>query len=89
MRILPSLFVAAAILTAGPISTARAQMSCGDHRAVCVSACTPSHVARYHFGSLRRCTANCEPRWQECLRSGIWVDLERRSTGGAELAPPF
>lgn len=68
---------------------ARAQPSCGEHRAVCESVCTPDRVAQYYFGVLRRCTASCGPRWQACLRTGRWVDLEGRSSGGTEYAPPF
>lgn len=79
-------FVVGAALSPAP---SQAQATCGEHSDACEAVCTPARVARYHFGSLRRCTASCEPRWQECLRSGIWVDLERLSTGRAELAPPY
>ena len=83
--------LAVALLAAGTLfaGKADAQMSCGAHRSVCESVCTPDRVAHYYFGSLRRCTDSCEPRWQECLRTGVWVDLERRSSGRTEYAPPF
>ncbi|WP_375461049.1 hypothetical protein [uncultured Enterovirga sp.] len=71
------------------IGPALAQQSCSGHRAVCEATCTPAHVARYHFGNVDRCEASCEPRRQQCLRTGVWVDLERRSTGWSELAVPF
>jgi hypothetical protein len=72
-----------------PLAPAQAQLSCFEHRAACESVCTPSQVAYYYFGSLRRCTASCEPRMNACLRTGVWVDLERLSTGGTEYATPF
>ncbi|MDB5590266.1 hypothetical protein [Enterovirga sp.] len=70
-------------------SPSEAGQSCTSHRSVCEAACTPAHVARYHFGDVDRCEASCEPRRQQCLRTGIWVDLERRSTGWWEAATPF
>lgn len=82
-----ALFALAATFAGG--HPASAQQSCGMHRAGCESACTPGLVAHVYAGSLRRCTASCEPRWNECLRTGVWVDLERRSSGSVERAPPF
>ena len=72
-----------------PGASASAQMSCSEHREICETICTPDRVARYYFGVARRCTASCEPRWQQCLRSGLWVDLERRTSGGTEYARRF
>jgi hypothetical protein len=71
------------------VGPASAQLSCSEGRAICEATCTPAHVAFYHFGNLDRCEASCEPRRQQCLRTGIWVDLERRSSGWSEVADPF
>lgn len=82
-------FVVGALITGTCVAPASAEQSCSTHMAVCESACTPAHVARYHFGNIDRCETSCEPRRQQCLRTGIWVDLERRSTGWWESAVPF
>lgn len=84
---LPGLLLAVA--TSLPVAPARAQTSCWEHRAICESVCTPDRVARYYFGARERCTASCGPRWLECMSTGLWVDLERQSSGGTEYAPPF
>ncbi|TDR94388.1 hypothetical protein [Enterovirga rhinocerotis] len=81
------LLVALSGMAAG--GPAYAQQSCSAHRAACESVCTPNWVSYYYAGSMRRCTASCEPRWQECLRTGTWVDLERRRTGWWEVAKPY
>ena len=70
-------------------SPAFAGASCLQHRAGCQAVCGPERVARYYFGSYVRCTASCEPRFQQCVRSGVWADLERLSTGWYEPAAPF
>ena len=88
MRV-PVLTLLAVLGAVAATSAARAQMSCGQHRAVCESVCTPERVAYVYAGSGRRCSASCEPRWQMCLKTGVWVDLERRSSGGSEFATPF
>lgn len=89
MRI-PACVLSLSILAYGAaLAPAAARATCGQHRAVCEQICTPQRVAHVYAGSYQRCTASCEPRWQECLKTGLWVDLERRSTGGAEYAPPF
>ena len=82
------LFAAAAslsVLTLLPVA-AQASGSCSDHRDVCEAVCTPDRVARFYGGVALRCAASCEPRWNQCLRTGIWADLERRSTGWWEPA---
>lgn len=63
--------------------------SCSTGRLQCEAACTADHVARYYSGSSDRCQSSCVPRWNQCLRSGIWVDLEHRTTGTWEEASPF
>ncbi len=80
-----ALVLGAAISAAGS-APADAIQSCSANRTVCESVCTPDRIARYHGGLARRCTASCEPRWQQCLRTGVWVDLERRSSGWWEQA---
>ena len=85
---LTGVLLAAALLPLAG-TAARAQMSCWEHRAICESVCTPDRVARYYFGARERCTASCGPRWQECVNTGLWVDLERQTSGGVEYAPPF
>lgn len=89
MRVSACLLSAALLFPGVAIAPANAQATCGEHRAVCESVCTPQRVSYTYAGSYRRCTASCEPRWQACLRTGVWVDLERRSGGGSEYAPPF
>jgi hypothetical protein len=58
--------------------------SCSSNRASCEVVCTPERIARYYAGSARRCTASCEPRWQQCMRTGIWVHLEDQYPGWNE-----
>lgn len=76
-------------VSAGFVSAAGAQQSCSSGRAGCEAVCTPDRVWRYYGGVSERCTASCTPRWQQCLRSGIWVDLERLSTGYGEPASRY
>ena len=89
MRIAAHVLSLSILTFVGALTPAAAQTTCGQHRAACESVCTPNRVAGIYAGSYQRCTASCEPRWQECLKTGIWVDLERRSHGGSEYAPPF
>lgn len=76
-------------LTLGFATEGRAQQSCSTHRAWCESVCTPAFVGFYYGGLPARCLASCAPRWQACLRSGIWVDLERQSGGRQEPADRY
>jgi hypothetical protein len=82
VRLALTIAITAAISAVGA-SQARAA-SCSDNRAVCETVCTPERLARYYAGSLRRCTASCEPRWQQCMRTGIWVHLEDQYPGWRE-----
>ena len=63
--------------------------SCGDRAAECEASCTPAKVARYYFGSERRCTASCEPRLQQCYRTGKWTHLEDYYPGNVERVSRF
>lgn len=73
-------------LAVGLATPGHAQQSCSTHRAWCEAVCTPAFVGYYYGGLPARCLASCDPRWQACLRTGIWVDLERVSSGGPESA---
>ena len=77
--------VATAFVASGPA----AAEGCSAYRATCEAVCTPQRVSRYYFGSIKRCTASCEPRWQQCLRTGAWADLEYRYSGWWERATGF
>jgi hypothetical protein len=70
-------------------SPARADGSCFSYWAACNAVCTPQRAATYYAGSVRRCASSCEPRFQQCLRSGLWADLERLRTGGWEPGSIF
>ena len=82
MRITASLAVALAIVSAAPALAA----GCGENRDACVAVCTPERIARYYAGVEARCSASCEPRFQQCLRTGVWMHLEDRYAGWAEPA---
>lgn len=84
-----ALALAAGLLLAtigiGPVQA----LTCSTYRASCETACTPAKVTRYYAGSARRCLSSCEPRFQQCIRSGEWADLERLYGGGWEKATIF
>lgn len=67
--------ITAFVVLAGMQAASSAE-TCGTLRDKCEAVCTPDRVARYHFGSERRCTASCTPRWNACMATGLWADLE-------------
>ena len=70
--------------SSGPALGASQAGSCTGGRAICEAVCTPERLSRYYQGSLALCTASCEPRWQQCLRTGTWVHLEDSYPGWHE-----
>lgn len=80
MRIALALALALAVVTATPALAA----GCGENREACEAICTPERIAHYYAGVAARCSASCEPRFQLCLRTGIWMHLEDRYAGWAE-----
>ncbi|MBV9078066.1 MAG: hypothetical protein JO048_11340 [Methylobacteriaceae bacterium] len=80
-------FLLAAALAAS--ATAAPAASCSENRDRCEAICTPERVARYYFGGAHRCTASCGPRFQQCLRTGIWVHLEDSQAGFHEPVDGF
>ena len=80
---------AVAIVAALGWAHGAAAASCSARRDACEAICTPDRIASYYLGSWERCRTSCEPRWNQCLRTGVWVDLERLSTGTLEPAERY
>jgi hypothetical protein len=58
--------------------------SCGERANFCEAVCTPERIRRLYAGSAQWCSASCEPRWQQCLRTRTWVHLEGPRAGLVE-----
>ena len=69
-----------------PAGAGQASESCGTYRASCQAVCTPERADRYYAGSAARCSSSCEPRWNQCLRTGWWADIEYLYSGSWERA---
>ena len=79
----------AVFLVVAGVQAASSAETCGTLRDKCEAVCTPDRVARYYFGSERRCTASCTPRWNACVATGLWADLEGVSNHWYAIVDPF
>jgi hypothetical protein len=83
------IFTAFAIAAWGIASPAGAAESCLGYKQLCEAACTPARISRFYSDHPPRCSASCEPRFYECVRTGIWVHLEDSRAGWREPVNPF
>lgn len=70
-----------ALLLAG---AAQAAETCSSRAAQCDQICASRPNGPPYNSTYDRCAASCTPRWQQCLRTGIWVHLEDPAAGWRE-----
>ena len=63
---------------------ALADDTCSARAGQCDAICAarpaiPPYTSRYD-----RCAESCQPRWSQCLRTGLWVHLEDAKAGWRE-----
>jgi hypothetical protein len=77
-------------LTLGALAQpAIAEETCSTRASQCDAICAarppfPPYTSRYD-----RCAESCQPRWNQCLRTGIWVHLEDAHAGWRERVTPW
>jgi hypothetical protein len=63
--------------------------TCGTRAAQCEATCAARPRMRPYTSPYDRCSESCEPRWQQCLRTGLWVHLEDSYPGWRERVARF
>lgn len=74
---------------AGTPVEAMNQPSCSLRARQCELICAARPQVRPYTSRYDRCYESCEPRWQQCLRTGIWVHLEDAYPGWREQVDIF
>ena len=76
-----------AVLAAAP--AAAMGPSCSLRAKQCEIICSSQPPVRPYDSPYNRCLASCQPRWHQCLRTGIWVHLEDAYPGWHEPVEIF
>lgn len=76
---------------AGPALAQRVviQSSCSARAGQCAQTCAARPPIFPYTSPYDRCSESCNPRWNQCLRDGIWVHLEDSYAGWRERVAPF
>ena len=86
MRIGHFLVAAGTILISCGVAQAE---TCTSRANQCDQACAARPTVYPYTSPYDRCAASCQPRWQQCLRTGVWVHLEGRRPGWRERVERF
>ena len=80
---------AAAMALATLTAQAAAAETCSSRASQCDQICAARPNARPFNSPYDRCAESCQPRWNQCLRTGIWVHLEDGQPGWRERVDRF
>ena len=68
---------------------AAAEETCSTRANQCDALCAARPPVSPYTSRYDRCAESCQPRWNQCLRSGLWVHLEDDHPGWRERVTPW